>query len=69
MRNQSLLRSVVTALLTATLLTPLACVEEKEKHKKECAVRCEEEAKACVNRHEKECGERARKCGEECARR
>jgi hypothetical protein len=68
MRNRSLFRCVVTALLTATLLAPLACGEDKEKHRKECAVKCEEEAKACINRHEKECGERAKKCAEECGR-
>lgn len=68
MRNRSLFRCVVTALLTATLLAPLACGEDREKHRKECAVKCEEEAKACMNRHEKECGERAKKCAEECGR-
>jgi hypothetical protein len=55
----------LTVTLLASFLTPLyACGTEKRA--KECAARCEAEAKSCADHKEKDCQEKGKKCAEGC---
>jgi len=63
--RQSPIRSLLTVTLLASFLTPLyACGTEKRA--KECAARCEAEAKSCADHKEKDCQEKGKKCAEGC---
>ena len=63
--NNSALRTLLSVTLMASLLTPLSgCGTEKRA--KECAARCEAEAKTCAERKEKDCSEKGKKCAEAC---
>jgi hypothetical protein len=67
MRTHPVLRSLLAAVLTATVLSPLAACG-RERHVKECAAKCNEETRTCDQRREKDCADRGRKCAEECRR-
>jgi hypothetical protein len=62
-----LLRHLLTVVVTVTLLSPLfACGEDKEKHAKDCAARCEPEKVECEKRKEKDCEQKHAHCLEAC---